>query len=219
MFYVGGFDITEIGWAGASSVYVVINHGGAYTGHLFQLYAGRTLIGVTADVWETRIVGPLPIGGPASPLSVLAVDPVDRLTNVGPYLCRKPYNDFKLSWPDPGDPDSDTHHFDIVAGRNPGETYDLTNVVMRVPYTAGRAIYDITIPPFADSGDWHLAVVPRDNAQPLGNAGDETPLTIPALVYPPALQPQPNGRSFIPTLAAGSLSIDYTYGTIPAYPS
>lgn len=218
--FLGGFDITDIGWAGAAAVYVDLDHGGTYTSRLFQLYAGRRLIGVTRapTARYAQIIGQVPTGGAASPLSVLVVEESERDTNFGHIFTRKPYSVYRATWLDPGNPDGDLHHFDVVAGANPGEAYDADNVVARVPYFAGQASYSIDLPPLPDSGEWSIAVIARDNTQPLGNAGTPQDATITALVYPPALVARGDGRPFGISIANGVLTVDYDCGTPATYP-
>jgi hypothetical protein len=216
MHYLGGFDITDIFWAGRNAVGVVFDHGGNYTAQLFQLYAGRRLIGVTDDVSQTLVIGQVPAGS-ACPLGIVAVDIVERLSDFGSNLDLRPWNVYRLGWEAPADPSPDLHHFDIVAGRNPGDDYDATNIVARVPAT-GAPSYSYVLPPFPARGDWSLAVIARDDAQPDGNAGSISQVTIPTIIYPWDFVPQSDGRRFLPTIADGELSIAFTYGTAPAFP-
>ncbi len=227
--YLGGFDIVEIGWAGRASVFVQLDHGGTYAaggahpaGWRLQLYANRRLIGVTQDAIETRIIGQVPMGGAACPLGVIVVEPAEAQIDFGHLLDLRPFNVYRVSWPcDVALGESDIHHFDIVAGRNPGDEYDATNVLARVPFT-GRPNYEYILPPFSARGDWSLAVIPRDDAQPLGNAGDATEITIPAIVCPPDFVPIPvigvSTKRFTAVVTEGVLSIESTFGTVPSYP-
>ena len=226
--YLGGFDIVEIGWAGRSCVYVQLDHGGRYdaggahpAGWRFQLYANRRLIGVTQDAVETRINGPVPMGGSACPLGVIVVDPDEAQLDFGHLLDLRPFNVYDIRWSDVANPDLDTHHFDIVAGRNPGEEYDVTNVLARVPFT-GRPTYEYILPPFPARGDWSIAVIPRDDAQPLGNAGEPNEITIPTIIYPPDFEPIPvvgvGTKRLTAAVSNGVLTAGVTYQLPGQYP-
>ena len=226
--YLGGFDITEIGWAGRASVDVQITHGGNYAaggahpaGWRFQLYANRRLIGVTQDAIETRIIGQVPMGGAACPLGIIVVEPAEAQIDYGHLLDLRPFNVYDISWADVANPDLDTHHFDIVAGRNPGDEYDVTNVLARVPFT-GRPNYRYILPPFPARGDWSIAVMPRDNAQPLGNAGDANAVTIPTIIFPPDFAPIPvvgvGTTRFTAAVSDGVLTAGFTYQLPGEYP-
>lgn len=219
--YLGGFDIVNIEWAGRNAVAVTVAHAGIYDQKLFQLYAGRQLIGTSSLPGEVRVIGPVPAGQSACPLGIVVVDPIDRLTNFGPHLDLRPYNEYRLSWPAPEDPPADIHHFEIVAGSAPGEPYDVTNVVAKVPFQAGRLVYEYVLPTFPVRGDWSLAVVARDDAQPAGNAGSETEIVIPTIIYPLdfVTVAGPFGlRRFTAELSAGVLSVTYTEDSPQAFP-
>lgn len=215
--YLGGFDITDVYWAGRNAVGVVFDHGGNYTDKRFQLYAGRRLIGVTTDPIETFVRGQVPAGS-ACPLGIVVVEADEAGRDFGSILDLRPWNVYRLQWQPPDDPSADLHHFDIVAGRSPGDEYDETNVIARVPFHDARPVYEYVLPPFPERGDWSIAVIGRDDAQPLGNAGSITDLTIPTIIYPWDFVLRSDGRRFVPTVTGGELSIAFDYGTPPQFP-
>jgi hypothetical protein len=62
--YFGGFQEIGSGKSGPNSVYVDIDT--SYTDRLYQLYAGRTLIGCTVNTAQTRVTGQLQPDTPCS---------------------------------------------------------------------------------------------------------------------------------------------------------
>ena len=219
--YIGGFDIVDIQWAGRNCVAVTVQHSGIYDAHLFQLYVGRQLVGTTSLPGEITVLGPVPAGQSACPLGIVVVEPLDRYRNFGPHLDLRPFNEYRLSWPAPEAPPADLHHFEIVAGSAPGAAYDVTNVVAKVPFQSGRPVYEYVLPTFPVRGDWSIAVIARDDAQPAGNAGAETEIVIPTIIYPLDFVPLygRNGlRRFSTSVAGGVLSIGYTDATVAAFP-
>ena len=219
--YLGGFNITSIEWAGRNSVAVTIEH--AYTSDVrFQLYQNKQLIGVTQSADEVRIFGAIPPGASAAPLGVIVVTPDEAETDYSSLLDLRPWNEYRVSWAAPVSPPADLHHFDIVSGMAAGDPFDSSNVIARVPYQPGKASYSYVLPTFPERGDWNIAVIARDDAQPLGNA-DATPdeLTIAAIVYPvdfDAIDTAAGERRFTTNVADGELTIESTFGTVPSYP-
>lgn len=220
MHYVGGFNITKIEEAGRNAVAVTFEH--SYTDDVrFQLYQNRTLIGSTSTRDETRIIGAYPPGASAAPLGIIVVDPANVGTDFSSYLDRRPWNEYELAFDPPDDPPADLHHFDVVASTAADGDLDESNIVSRLPFIADRPDYRYTLPTFPASGEWAVALIPRDNAQPSGNAGDPITASVVALVYPLDFVPittGPRPRRFSYSLAEGVLSIDSTFATVPSYP-
>lgn len=218
--YLGGFNITKIEWAGRNAVAVTIEH--SYAADVrFQLYANKQLIGVTHSQEETRILGAVPAGVSAAPLGVLVVEPENAQVDYSGHLDLRPYNEYRVSWTAPVDPPADLHHFDIVAGLYAGEVVNLDNVIARVPYNAGMLSFSYLLPTFPSRGDWQVAVIPRDDAWPDGNAGDSIDVEIPTIIYPidfELLSDSPVANRFTAAVEDGVLSIELTEGTVPSYP-
>jgi hypothetical protein len=207
--YTAGFKFKSVDWIGPNVIRVDVDRG-AYGDYRWQLYAGRTLIGVSPTS-RSRIDGAINFGGAAAPLSVIAVDPIDALNDYGHLLHRKPWNAYRVTWPAVAD--ADCKNYQIVAGRDPGDDYDLTNVIANVPHVAGLASYSFELPPFPDRGDWSIAVIAKDNALADGNSGTPREVIVPALVYPPDFVLTESGSRFETTLDAGVLTVSFTQGT------
>ncbi len=191
--YLYGFRFRSIEWLGPNAIQVEIDPGayaldgsGVPVEPRWQLYAGRDLISWSESSAPTIVAG---IGsGAASPLSVIVCEADEAAEDFGHLLHRKPWDVYQITWPAVAD--SDCQVYEIVASRNPGEAYDTTNVLARVPHT-GASSYSFTLPPFPDRGDWSIAVIARDNALGVGlptptngNAGTPRAAVIAALVYP-----------------------------------
>lgn len=204
--FLGGFRITKAGLAGANAVYVEFVSDS--TTDLFQLYAGRTLIGCTARPTERRVVGQLFPSDAPYPLSIVRVSQAERLTDFGSILPPYPWNRFKLGW-SVAAPSSDIHHFDVLAAPDAGEPVAVTPLAA-VPYR-GVGDYEFIVPPIARSGTWAYEIVPRDDAKPLGNAGTSLEVEVEALVPPPDVTPDSDGNRFDLTVAAGNLVASFDY--------
>lgn len=194
---LGGFNITHIGWAGRSSVFVDFDPAD-YTDKLFQLYVNRRLAGCTVLPSDRRVVGQVWDGHvSAAPLSIIVVDPAERFTDFGDVLEEKPWNRYRLTWTVPGGYSADCHHFDILKASAPDS--DPTEVIAKVQY-AGPRDYFADLPAIPTNhpprANWRYAVVPRDDATTEGNAGTSTIKTIPALIYPADLLIQADGTRF-----------------------
>jgi len=219
--YTGGFNITNIAWAGRNAVAVTIEHSYAIDVR-FQLYQNKQLIGYTTTANEVRIVGGIPSGASAAPLGIIVVEPENAATDYSSLLDLRPWNEYRISWPAPVSPPADLHHFDIVSGAAAGDPFDSANVIARVPYHPDRISYSYTLPTFPERGDWNVAVIARDDASPDGNA-DPTPTdtTITTIIYPvdfDAVSGSVADRRFTADITAGELTITSTFGTVPSYP-
>lgn len=219
--YLGGFNITSIEWAGRNAVAVTVEHSYAEDVR-FQLYANKQRIDTTRTRNEVRLVGAVPAGASAAPLGVIVVAPENGQTDYSSLLDLRPWNEYRVSWQAPVDPPADLHHFDIVSGAAAGDPFDPSNVIARVPYQPGQLVYSYVLPTFPERGDWQVAVIARDDAQPLGNA-DPTPieLTIPTIIYPvdfELISSNAGSRRYTTEVTAGVLTITSTDGTVPVYP-
>lgn len=207
---LGGFKITNVGWAGRSSVFVDLD-AGDYTDKLFQLYVNRKLVGVTNVPSQRRVIGQVwDAHLSAAPLSVMAVDPIDRMTDFGDVLEEKPWNRYRLTWTVPEGYAVDCHHFDVLKASAPNT--DPTEVIAKVQYSGPRD-YSLDLPAIPTNhpprADWRYAVVPRDDATTEGNAGTSTIQTVPALIYPADLLLQADGNRFGLSLDAGVLTASF----------
>lgn len=205
--FLGGFAVTHVGWSGPSAVEV--RFATVETGFLYQLYAGRTRIGSTLLPNERRIVGQLFPDDTPTPLTVLRVDPADRLTDFGPQLPQWPWNRFRLTWSAASYP-ADTRYWDIHASPAAGEAIDGETLVGRVLFR-GDGNYEFPAPPVATSGDWSYRVTPRDGTFPDGNAGTPGDISITALVPPPDVTPDNDGNRFTLSVSGGNLVASFAY--------
>jgi len=178
----------------------------------------RRSAAVRAFATET---GAVPPGASAAPLGIVVVEPENAQVDYGHLLDLRPFNEYRVSWLAPVAPPADLHHFDIVSGVAAGDPFEETNVIARVPFQPGKASYSYVLPTFPERGAWDVAVIARDDAQPLGNP-DGTPdeVTITAIIYPVDFEliTGPINRRFSHDISAGVLTIESTFGSVPEYP-
>lgn len=208
MWYLGGQTIVGAGWVGPRAVYV--DFVSEYTvGWHWQLYAGRTLIGVSTTSASRQVVGQLIADEAPAPLMLIRVDAANRSTNFGTLLPEAPWHRYRLNWTATSYP-ADTSHFDVLASPAAGEPVDDSEPVARVSYR-GDGDYSFTPAPLPTAGEWNYRIVPRDNALPLGNAGTATDITIEAAMAPPDLPIDTDGNRFTLTVEAGDLVAAFSY--------
>lgn len=205
--YLGGLSITGGQWVGATSISVSFSTTWG-TSYLYQLYAGRTLIGATSSRRQRKIVGQLvPTEWPQY-LQVLAVAPADRDTDFGGSLPPRPYNRAKVhftatAWP------ADSKTIEIRAGNSPGGAVDPENVVARAVFNGNRA-YELTTEPLEGSGAWSLEVVGRDGRLSGGNEGDALAVSVDVIATPPDVSLDPSTlRRFSAVCSGGVVSISF----------
>lgn len=202
--YLGMLRITGLTWVGRNVVQVAFQS--EWPALLVQCYVGRSLVDVTADPSDRTLLAEIPGGVRACPITLLAVDPGEALTDYGRLIGPQPWNYWRLSWQ--VDPAAvDLHHFDICGAPAPGEAVDLTRVLGRVPFEPGRGAYRFDLPEIAADGAWDYAVVPRDHTYPAGNDGFVSDTTIVATVYPLDVIPDVAGRRFVAGVADGILTV------------
>jgi len=207
--YLGGTQITQLEWSGPNSIQVTFR-ADEWTDKRFQLYVGKQLAAVTLTADQRTLTADIPFTTRAIPLSIIVVDPVDSNTDYSSLLEWKPWNIYCITFTAPDPLPADIDRYDIVMSTAAGESYDTSNVVKVVPHEAGRTIYHVELPDIVASGDWEVAVIPRDNALPNGNAGTPAVETISAVVYPADLQLDTNGRRFTVAVASGVLTAAFT---------
>lgn len=180
--YLGGFRITGAEWISPTAISVSISTTWG-TAYVYQLYAGRTLIGATSSRTERKIVGQLSPTEWPQLLQVLAVDPIHRTTDYGGSLPPRPYNRAKVAftasaWP------ADSKAITVTAGNSVGGAVDPDNVVGRSLFDRNR-VYSILTDPLEGSGVWNLSIQGRDDRLADGNAGTGLALTVDVLAIPP----------------------------------
>lgn len=204
--YLGGFKIKAVGWVGPQAIIVVFSstYGNSY---LYQLYAGRTLIGVTRGPADRSLVANL---GPSvwpQHLTLLAVEPANRLTDYGSFLPKRPYNKVKFrfstsSWP------SDTKLIELAAGTTPGGAVDAANVLERIFYTSDGT-FTIYSPPMPGSGTWNFEIAGRDNRPPDGNRGTALATSASVIAHPPDVVLQDDNTRFSVSIASGTATVTF----------
>lgn len=209
MYYLGGMTITKTGWLGPQAVFV--DFVSTYTtGWLWQLYANRSLIGHTVAPTERRVVGQLQPSDSPAPLTLVRVDPANARTNYGASLPALPWNRYALQWSAASYP-ADADHFEITGATVAGGAVDSENVIGNVP-CIGDGAYQFVLPPFRTAGTWTFSITPRDDASPSGNAGTASTVAIAVAVPPPDLEFQADGNRFTASIAAGVLTVGFSYG-------
>lgn len=204
--FLGGMRITFTSWVSASSVRVDFTS--TYDSqYLYQLYAGRSLIGTTTSTLERRIIAPLSWSLWPQVLALVAVEPSDVTTDYGSTLPPRPYNKAIVtvttsSWP------TDSRLVAIAWADTPGGAVNYANEV-RTLYDTDRA-YTLTSLPIGPSGEYDFAAYGIDNKPVDGNRGSETSLAADLLTMPPDLVVT-DGARFTATATSGTATITYEY--------
>lgn len=205
--FLGSFDVVGTGLVGRNDVFVdfVTDR----TDRLYQLYAGRHLIGATVRTTDRRVSGLVPRNWGQSPLILLSVAPVDRLVDYGDRLPQWPTAHYGLRWSASGFPD-DAERFEIAASPAAGEAVDPDNVVGRVR-ARGDGDYEFDLPPISACGAWEFSVTPYDDAGDDGNAGDAETVAIVAVIPPDDVVADADGNRFTAETDSGILAVSFTY--------
>lgn len=204
--YLGGFQISAVGWLSSQAIFVRFSssYGGSY---VYQLYAGRTLIGVTRSPLQRRVVGELQPSNWPQHLTLLAVDPGQSLNDYGASLPIRPYNKVRLrfttaSWP------ADAKLIELSAGTVVGGAVDPENIVRKIPFdTDGE--FEIFSPPMAGTGTWNFEIAGRDNRPNAGNRGTALAVSAEVLAHPPDVVLQADDSRLAVTLDAGEATITF----------
>lgn len=202
MIYTGGWQITSVEWVGSGAIEVTFR-ADEWTGKIFQVYVGKKLAGWTGTTTDRSVVVPMPYATKTTPITMLVVDPADAATDFSAQLCWAPWNFYCISWSVPSPLPADLKRFEIVMSRTAGAAYDSTNVVGVVDYEPNRTSYEFALPEIQATGDWEVAVIPRDDARPAGNAGAVAQETIAATVYPDDIPLAADGTRFSVSVSAG----------------
>jgi hypothetical protein len=202
--YMGGFQITSVGWlsAGAIAVRFSTSYGSDYC---YQLYAGRTLIGTTKSGGARDVVGQLEPSTWPQHLTVLAVSPSNKWTDYGASLPLRPYNRVRLrfktaSWP------ADSRMIEVSAGTVVGGAVDTDNVVARIPFDTDGD-FEIFSPPMPGTGQWNFQIAGRDNRPNDGNRGTALAVSANVLAHPPDVVLQDDDSRFSVVVAGGEATV------------
>ncbi len=203
---LGGFLITAARWISTTGLRVDFST--TYTDRLYQLYAGRTLIGVTEFVTDTFLEVVLQPSQYPQWLQLVAVEVGDQATDYGESLPDRPYNKVRLGF---------TTSFGeavqfvrISASPTPGANVDVANVLENMLFDTDRA-YTYLTPGLAGSGVWKFEAAGIDQA---GNRG--TPLAFTAngvLAIPPDIKLRGDGNRLTAAVADGVATLSFTYPT------
>lgn len=204
---LGGFSITSAVWISQGALR--IDYESNYTGVLYQVYAGRTLVGVSDTAASTFVVAAVFASHWPQWITLLAVEPDDRLTDYGPQLPLRAYNRARLLWDTSGWND-DARYSEIAASPAPDDPVDETNVISLEEFDTDGSHTFLT-DPLPGSGVWSFEIAGRDKRPPDGNRGDELELSTPLLSTPPDCLLHGDGTRLTASVAAGVLTLGFDY--------
>lgn len=203
--YLGGMKMTAAQWVSTHAVRVHFTSTWG-TACVYQLYAGRSLIGSTTNPSERSIVGQLQPSTWPQFLQLVAVAPAQRLTDYGSSLPLRPYNRVRITAAIT-DPDGDAAFVELTGGTTPGGAVDDANVLDRIPFkTAGD--YSITTAPLEGSGEWNFELATLDDKPPDGNRSTPLEVSATVLATPPDVSLS-GGRRLSVALDAGVATITW----------
>lgn len=203
--YLGGFRITSVAWL--SSHAIVVAFSSSYGSYIYQLYAGRSLIGVSRSPEARSVVGDLEPSDWPQHLTVLAVDPGNALTDYGPQLPLRPYNKVRFTFSTSAWP-ADAKAIELSAGTVVGGAVDPDNVVERIFFDTDGD-FEIFSPPMPGSGQWNFEIAGRDNRPSDGNRGTALAVSAEVLAHPPDVVLQDDDTRFSVAVAAGEATITF----------
>lgn len=206
MAFLGGLRILDATYLSPLALQVTFES--VYTDKLYQLYAGRLRIGATGDLSERAVVGQLQPSLYPQHITIVAVDPADRLTDLGDDLPKRPYNRVRLRFTTSGSA-SDTKFFDVTGSTEPGGAVDDANLIDRIPFDIDRQ-YEVLTPPLPGSGEWDFEVFGRDDKPANGNAGTALALSAAVLAYPPDVALGDDGTRFNVEVSGGLATVTFT---------
>lgn len=207
--YTGGMTITATEYRGPNALAITFRADG-HTTELVQCYVGKRLAATTRNTSDREIIVDIQATTRAIPLTLLAVDPAQAQIDYSSQLEWKPWNLYCITFTSPDPLPDDIDRYEIAMSTTAGAAYDSANIVGVVPHVAGRTQYTFRLPDIETDGDWEVAVIPRDNAKPSGNAGTADASTIAAIVYPLDLEPDADGKRFTITVSGGSATAAFT---------
>lgn len=202
-----GTQITAVVSLSDSSILVAFES--AYEDlYLYQLYVGRTLVGVTDGPLDRQVAGQWWPALYPEEIQILAIDPSDRNTDYGSDLPDRPYNRVKITYSTAGMA-ADTETIEISSGTEPGGAVDEENLIARDFYRGSGTFSQVT-EPLGPGGEWNFEVAGRDGTIPDGNRGTALELSATITAHPPDLVADPDGERFIVTADTGTLTLSYT---------
>lgn len=205
--FAGGLAIMSIVWVSPTAIRCVFTttYGTTY---LYQLYAGRIRIGSTFDGSERAVVGQLQPSLYPQEITLLAVDPAERLTDYGAELPLRPYNRVRLRFNTVGFA-SDTKYIDVTGSMEPGGAVDDSNLINRVLYDVDRT-YEVITPALSGTGNWDFEIFGRDDKPAEGNAGTALAVSADVLAIPPDVVLNSDGTRLSVSVDSGVATITFT---------
>lgn len=201
--YLGGHSIVSAHWVGprALAVRFTSSYGTLYH---HQVYAGRTLAGVTSATAERKVIAQVVPSLYPQPLQLVAVAAGNRNTDYGATLPARPYNKARLrfassAW-------TDAKYIDVTRGSTAGGAVSSANLVRRILFDTNR-IYVVVSDPLPGSGTWNFEAVGKDA---VGNVGSELAMSVPILAYPPDVTLSSTGNRLSASIASQTATISYT---------
>lgn len=206
--YLGGTRIVFVSWQGASTIRV--DFVSIYSGKLYQLYAGRTLLGETTTTGEKHILATMTPTLWPEWLQVVAIDPELKGTDLGLQLPPRPYNKARIALDTTGWPD-DAKAIEVISGTEPGGAVSTDNVVAHQLVINPDGPYTITTTPIGPSGQWNFEAYGIDDKPTDGNPGEPLELSCDLLTMPRDFDPQDDGTRFAVTADAGVMTLNYNF--------
>lgn len=205
MQYLGGFKLLSFAWLDSHSLRIRFDS--TYTDKLYQLYAGRTLIGRTVSLADRAVIATLQPSLWPEHIQLVAVD-LDEIDNdYGAALPGRPYNRAMITTTVEGW--DDAKYLDVIAGNVPGGAVDPENRIYRELFDTNRE-YTFITPTFHGSGLWNLEVLGRDDKLNEGNPGTSKALTVDVLSHPPDVQLRSDNSRIAVAVSGGTATIDFT---------
>lgn len=209
---LGGFVFVPDGMSWATQSLLQVQFESIYgTQALYQLYAGRQLIGVTNATSDRVVEGDFQTALWPEWLTIVAIPPDDPLIDLGELLPPNPYNRVRLRWTTTDWAADGAKFAEITAGRTPGASVDPTNVIGRVNFGVDGDYEFITLP-LQGTGLWNFQVTGRDGTVPAGNAGTSLALSVYVMATPPDVATRFDGSRLTASAAAGVLTVGFGYG-------
>jgi len=204
--FTHGFEITGVDALSDSSIRVRFTsvYDDAY---LYQLYVGRTLVGVTDGPLDRSVIGQYFPGTYPETIQLLAVDPSDRTTDYGEDLPDRPYNRVKITY-STASMTADTELVEVSSGTEPEGAVDEDNIIA-TDFYPGSGTFSLVTDPLGPGGTWNFEVAGRDGTEPEGNRGTALELSATIKAHPPDLEPDVNGDRFTVEAVAGTLTLSY----------
>jgi len=206
--YLGGLEIVSVSWIDTHSIAVRIST--TYTDKLYQLYAGRSLVGVTSGYSDTVIIGTVVPALWPEHLQVLAVNSDEINNDYGSALPDRPYNRAKVTATVAGW--TDAKYLDVTAGTTVGGAVSDSNLIYREFFDTNR-VYEMIVPAvgtFEGSGTWNLEAVGRDDKETGGNLGTPQALSVDVLSHPPDVPLQSDGTRFTVSIDSSVATFNFT---------